>query len=218
MKNYLVFTTLLFAFSCSIVTENENLVIGNEDYFEINNPSQLKKIEDYYYLGDIHNEYMQNIHDNFTVKEFESFEEVQSVIKEFHLNFTPQDTIHNSAIKNEFQNEKVNWELLDHKLLKADATAESNIEVLNLGVELGLMDSFEKELLLELAELSNSNLSFEQLNDFLDLKINEWNNRGYANGGESSSTSNGVSVVAGAVIGSTGLVGRAARGIVGWLG
>lgn len=65
---------------------------------QTSSPSLLD-LADYYYLGDIHNEYMLNAAVNFYGDENLTQEEAVQHIKQFNIDFTPSDLSHNNEIE-----------------------------------------------------------------------------------------------------------------------
>ncbi|MEM9546289.1 MAG: hypothetical protein AAGA77_09950 [Bacteroidota bacterium] len=237
--------------------------------------SPLKQISNWFYLGDIHNEYMMEACSSFDAKGINTKEEGLIYISDFATDFTPSDDRHHEDISEGISNFTNDWTFLIENQLKAEANSDRIHESLASGVTLGLIDNFEKNLLIEILNLTNENYSFEELNDFIDEKILSWEAQGYAESdhfgtysgmvlaiskkstewwltheeclldessrwvwlasdavgagiglcvalisheltGESNPDSVGVSIVAGAVVGSLGIAGRLGKAISKW--
>ena len=167
----LLITISIFTFACNYDNNSKN----NESTIR---SSPLKQISSYNYLGDIHNEYMQEACLTFDGDKIASKEDGLNYISSFLREFEPSDDNYHEEIS-ESLIEFEDWSFLVEEQKKEKALSQEIQDGLTKGVELDIIDDFEKQLLTDILNLANENLTLEELNDFIDEKINLWESQGY---------------------------------------
>lgn len=173
--NYFKFLFILLCFySCSESTEIDR---------ELNNSrstENLKKVSDFFHYGEIHNEYMTDLCTNFREEtSINSTEEALITINKTLIDFTPQNNLFGVSLNESLNNNTKNWQLLLHDSLKTLAESQTMKENVNMLVINHYIDNFEKELLLDFLALANQNLSFQELDSFINNWITLWENQNY---------------------------------------
>ncbi|MFK7950180.1 MAG: hypothetical protein AB8G11_21500 [Saprospiraceae bacterium] len=166
--------SLVFVFSsCTQDNETVNSSTASPDF---------KQIEDYYFIGDIHNEYMEDLALNFVGPKDLTKDEALAYLKGFLIDFEPQDDRFLTQFRAEFSKDDYGWNIFDHNELKSNSSSSAFMTSIDDAYQSGLIDSWEKQLVTDLITLSQNTPTFEDLKVFFDDKILEWQNRGYLEG------------------------------------
>lgn len=173
-------TTLIITLLMVFLNSCTETIISDNSITSLNNQEQYKQIESYYFLGDIHNEYMQELALNFNPpNDITEKDNALDYIKDLILNFEPQDSTLTTQLQLEVSKPDFGWNLLSHTQLKTYVySSDFNNQLTNMHQN-SLIDNWEKSLVDELIILSQSYPSFEELDIFFTAKISEWESQGY---------------------------------------
>jgi len=162
MKNYffLGLFALVTIFACS----------------ELNNQTELKEIESFYYLGDVHNEYMEHAALNFDNSLDLTAKEGVNYTKGFMRDFTSSNVELSQELVIYFDKPEFGRNFLDHDIFKSEVS--NCLPIYQRSLQDGFIDQWEFDFITELVSLSHTT-TFPELQVYIDTKIIDWEAQGY---------------------------------------
>lgn len=170
-KIILISFAFLMLFSCA--KENKR-----EGFINQRSSLQFKQIEDYYYFGDIHNEYMDHVCTNFNPIAQNATAAITE-LNEFLTQFVPTNTSLNPELSTEINSLVDGPDYFKAEFLKTKALSDETQNIISNAVVAGVIDNDEADIFRSILNLANSNPSFEQLNSHIDSLILIWDANQY---------------------------------------